>query len=196
MSRKLIVGAAQLGPIARSDSRRVVVGRLVELMREAKARGCDLVVYPELALTTFFPRWYFEQQDEVDTWFEREMPGLDTQALFDEARRLAIGFYLGYAELAEQDGRVRHFNTSILVGKSGELIGKYRKIHLPGHTENEPWRQLSISRSVISNAVIWGSRPFRRSSTSTRASLAWRYATTDAGRKPIGSSACRGSRWH
>jgi predicted amidohydrolase len=60
MSRKLIVGAAQLGPIARSDSRRVVVGRLIELMREAKARGCDLVVYPELALTTFFPRWYFE----------------------------------------------------------------------------------------------------------------------------------------
>ncbi len=140
MSRKIIVGAAQLGPIARSDSRRVVVGRLIELMREAKARGCDLVVYPELALTTFFPRWYFEQQDEVDTWFEREMPGPDTQALFDEARRLAIGFYLGYAELAEQGGRVHHYNTSILVGKSGELIGKYRKIHLPGHTENEPWR--------------------------------------------------------
>jgi predicted amidohydrolase len=88
MSRKLIVGAAQLGPIARSDSRRVVVGRLIELMREAKSRGCDLVVYPELALTTFFPRWYFEQQDEVDTWFEREMPGPETQALFDEARRL------------------------------------------------------------------------------------------------------------
>ena len=54
-------------------------------MREAKARGCHFIVYPELALTTFFPRWYFPTQPEVDFWFEREMPGPETQALFDEA---------------------------------------------------------------------------------------------------------------
>ncbi|MBV5333748.1 N-carbamoyl-D-amino-acid hydrolase, partial [bacterium] len=89
-------GAAQLGPISRNDTRRAVVVRLIELMREARSRGCDLVAYPELALTTFFPRWYFENQDDVDTWFEREMPSLETQALFDEAKKLAIGFYLGY----------------------------------------------------------------------------------------------------
>jgi N-carbamoyl-D-amino-acid hydrolase len=51
------VGAAQLGPIARGESRGVVVKRLVAHLREGKARGCDLVVFPELALTTFFPRW-------------------------------------------------------------------------------------------------------------------------------------------
>jgi predicted amidohydrolase len=27
------------------------------LLREARARDCDLVVFPELALTTFFPPW-------------------------------------------------------------------------------------------------------------------------------------------
>src|SRR5690554_6096436 len=71
MTRKLIVGAAQLGPIARSETRTQVVARLIELMREAKARGCDVVAYPELALTTFFPRWFFEDQAEIDRWFER-----------------------------------------------------------------------------------------------------------------------------
>ena len=95
MSRKIIVGAAQLGPIARDENRRSVVARLLELMREAKARGCHFIVYPELALTTFFPRWYFPTQPEVDFWFEREMPGPETQALFDEAKRLEMGFYLG-----------------------------------------------------------------------------------------------------
>ena len=44
-----------------------------------------LVVFPELALTTFFPRWYFENQAEVDAFFERAMPGPETQPLFDAA---------------------------------------------------------------------------------------------------------------
>ncbi len=140
MSRKIIVGAAQLGPIARNESRAEVVARLIELTREAKARGCDVVAFPELALTTFFPRWYFATQPEVDGWFESEMPGRETQPFFDEARRLGIGFYLGYAEIDRQADGVHRYNASILVNKSGKIVGKYRKVHLPGHRENEPWR--------------------------------------------------------
>ena len=93
-----------------------------------------------MALTTFFPRWYMTDQAEIDAFFEREMPNAATRPLFEEARHLGIGFYLGYAELAEEAGRIRRFNTSILVGRDGRLIGKYRKIHLPGHAEHEPER--------------------------------------------------------
>jgi hypothetical protein len=141
MSRIVTVGAAQLGPIARNEPRRQVVARLIALMQRARSHGCDLVVYPELALTTFFPRWYFERQEEVDSWFERSMPGPETQPLFDAAKKLGIGFYLGYAELVTEQARARRFNTSILVDKSASLIGKYRKVHLPGHAEHEPWRR-------------------------------------------------------
>ena len=74
------VAAAQLGPIQKADSREAVVKRMIALMDEAKAKGADLIVYPELALTTFFPRWYMEDQAEVDAWFEREMPNAATQA--------------------------------------------------------------------------------------------------------------------
>ncbi|MDP2701843.1 MAG: N-carbamoyl-D-amino-acid hydrolase [Candidatus Rokubacteria bacterium] len=117
-----------------------MVKRLLALLGEAHGRGCDLVVFPELALTTFFPRWWMEDQAEIDAFFEREMPGPETRPLFDEARRLGIGFYLGYAELCTE-GRVSHrFNTSILVDQAGRIAGKYRKIHLPGHAEHEPWR--------------------------------------------------------
>ena len=141
MSRTVTVGAAQLGPIARNEPRRQVVARLIALMQQARSHGCDLVVYPELALTTFFPRWYFERQEAVDSWFERSMPGPETQPLFDAAKKLGIGFYLGYAELVTEEARVRRFNTSILVDKSANLVGKYRKVHLPGHAEHEPWRR-------------------------------------------------------
>jgi predicted amidohydrolase len=141
MTRIVTVGAAQLGPIARAETRAQVVTRLFALMRQASAHGCDLVVYPELALTTFFPRWNFERQEEIDAFFEREMPSKDTQPLFDAARELGIGFYLGYAEFANEGGRPRRFNTSILVDKTGRIVGKYRKVHLPGHAEHEPWRR-------------------------------------------------------
>jgi predicted amidohydrolase len=140
MSRLITVAAAQLGPIARSETRSLVVKRLLALLAEAHGRGADLVVFPELALTTFFPRWWMEDQAEIDAFFEREMPGPETRPLFDEARRLGIGLCLGYAELVADGGGTRRFNTSILVDKAGRLVGKYRKIHLPGHAEHEPWR--------------------------------------------------------
>ena len=65
--RVINVAAAQMGPIQKADSREAVVKRMIALMDEAKAKGADLIVYPELALTTFFPRWYMEDQAEVDT---------------------------------------------------------------------------------------------------------------------------------
>ena len=74
MSRFLTVGAAQMGPIQRSHTRRDVVERLIAHLREAKRMGCDVVVFPELTLTTFFPRWWMTDQSEIDSFFEREMP--------------------------------------------------------------------------------------------------------------------------
>lgn len=140
MSRVITVGAAQIGGIQRSENRSRVVARMVDLLKQARSNGCDLVAFPELTLTTFFPRWYMEDQVEVDTFFEREMPGAETAPLFNAAREYGLAFTLGFAELVEEGGRPRHFNTQILVGKDGKIIGKYRKIHLPGHAEHEPWR--------------------------------------------------------
>jgi len=138
VTRYLTIAAAQMGPIARSENRQSVVRRLIELMRQAKAMGAEVVAYPEATLTAFFPHWFTADEEEVDAWFERAMPGPQTQPLFDEARRLGIGFHLGYCELDLSTGRKRRFNTSILVDANGNIIGKYRKIHLPGHADHRP----------------------------------------------------------
>jgi hypothetical protein len=92
--RAITVAAAQMGPIPRADSRQTVIPRMIALMDEAKARGADLIVYPELALTTFFPRWYMEDQTEVDARFEREMPNAATMPLFARAadHQMAMSF--------------------------------------------------------------------------------------------------------
>ncbi|WP_257169917.1 N-carbamoyl-D-amino-acid hydrolase [Bradyrhizobium sp. SRS-191] len=135
--RIINVAAAQMGPIQRADSRAAVVARMIALLDEAKHKGADLIVYPELALTTFFPRWYMEDQAEVDTWFEAAMPNAAVQPLFDRAAQHGIAMYLGYAELTP-DGH--HYNTAVLTDRAGNIVGKYRKVHLPGHEEFEPER--------------------------------------------------------
>ncbi len=137
MSRIVTVGAAQMGPIQKEDSRADVVKRLIALLQEGHKAGCDLVVFPELALTTFFPRWFVDDITEANHWYETEMPSPVTQPLFDEAKKLQIGFCLGYAEITSDGHR---FNTQILVEKDGTVVAKYRKVHIPGHEHNEPNR--------------------------------------------------------
>ncbi len=133
--RPVTVAAAQLGPIQKADGRQQAVARMLDLMRQAKDKGCELIVYPELALTTFFPRWYMTDWAEVDTWFERALPSPATEPLFDRAKELQMAMSFGYAELTPAG---RRFNTSILVDRSGRIVGKYRKVHLPGHSEYDP----------------------------------------------------------
>lgn len=140
MARYVNVAIGQLGPVNKEEPREAVVQRLMTMMREAHQLGADLIVYPELALTTFFPRWYIEDDTQLDSWCEAEMPNAHTQPLFDLARELQIGFYLGYAELSHEAGEKHRYNTAILVDKTGQIIGKYHKVHLPGHSEYEPWR--------------------------------------------------------
>ena len=76
-SRRLKIAAAQLGPLNLADTRTTATQRLVKLLRDAHAIGAKFVVFPELALTTFFPRWWMEEQEEVDKYFEAQMPSPD-----------------------------------------------------------------------------------------------------------------------
>lgn len=131
MSRIVRAAAAQMGPTQRADSRAHTLSRMIALLERAAAQGAQLVVFPELAFTTFFPRWLLEGA-ALDGYFERTMPNAQVQPLFDRARALRVGFYVGYAELTPDGQR---FNTSILVDREGQIISKYRKVHLPGSVE-------------------------------------------------------------
>ncbi len=136
MPRTIRLAGAQLGPIQRADSRTATLPRLIALLEAAAQDGAELVVFPELALTTFFPRWYMPDDDpELLGYFEKSMPNPGCQALFDRAKQLGVGFYLGYAELTPDGHR---FNTAVTVGPDGTVLGKYRKIHLPGSRDFRP----------------------------------------------------------
>jgi predicted amidohydrolase len=132
------LAVCQTGPIQRSATRAETVNRLIHLLERAAHAGAELAVFPELALTSFFPRWSLDDQHEIDGFYETEMPGPQTLPLFESARRLGIGFALGYAELREDGGRPRRFNSMVLVGADGAVIGRYRKMHIPGSEAAQP----------------------------------------------------------
>lgn len=92
------------------------------------------MVFGELALTPFFPHWLSEG-DELDQYYESEIPNSSVIRLFDRARDLTVAFTIGYAE---RDPNGRRFNSSVFVDPSGDIIGRFRKVHLPGYFEPRP----------------------------------------------------------
>lgn len=135
MPRTLRLAGAQMGPNSLHDTRPQILARMIALLESAAKEGAELVVFPELAFTTFFPRWPFEDEKELLQYFERSMPNPHVQPLFDRAKALKIGFYVGYAELTPEGER---YNTAIVVRPDGRTLLKYRKIHLPGSYEVRP----------------------------------------------------------
>jgi predicted amidohydrolase len=128
MPRYLKVAAAQLGAIPEGTTRETMVERMLALMEQAIAEGVEILAYPELALTPYFPK---RIRDDADQFFEDEMPSKATKPLFEKARQARIAFHLGYAE---KDGP-RRYNTAIFVDEDGTIFEKYRKTHLPGTTK-------------------------------------------------------------
>ncbi|TWP33233.1 nitrilase-related carbon-nitrogen hydrolase [Leekyejoonella antrihumi] len=131
---QLEIAVGQMGPVPQGNTRESTVERLVDLLREAAHRGCHLIVFPELALTPFFPRAAGDP-DDFPEFFEDTMPSQAVEPLFREAARLHVGFCLGFAEKVIDEEEVRYFNASVLVDRRGRIIGKYRKTHIPGLPE-------------------------------------------------------------
>lgn len=93
-------------------------------------------------LGTFFPRYYFEdlQSPELASYFEQEPDNEDgitavesVSELFNRAAELGIDVAIGYGE---QTSEGKRYNTASYVSSATKkVIGKYRKIHLPGTFE-------------------------------------------------------------
>ncbi|WP_250643768.1 nitrilase-related carbon-nitrogen hydrolase [Ketogulonicigenium robustum] len=149
---KMKIGAAQIGGIRRAETRDQVVARMLALMDQAHAQGVEFLSFPEMTLTTFFPRSDMENRADFDIWFETQMPNPAVQPLLVRAKAYGMSFSFGYCELTPEG---QHFNTAILVDASGEITLKYRKTHLPGHAEFEAERthQHLEKRSISCQAI-------------------------------------------
>jgi predicted amidohydrolase len=69
MPRILRLAACQVGAIHKSDHREDTMNRLLHLLDNAASQGATLALFPEIAFTTFFPRYLLEGEelDEVNS---------------------------------------------------------------------------------------------------------------------------------
>jgi predicted amidohydrolase len=125
MPRYLKVAAAQMGPNNEGTPREAIVERMLGLLEQAARDGVELVVFPEMALTTYFPK---KIRRDFDQFFESEVPPKALEPLLRRAAGARIAVHVGFCEKA--DGR--YFNSALLTDRDGRLCGTFRKIHLPG----------------------------------------------------------------
>jgi len=100
-------------------------------IEQAKERGANLVIFPELALTGYVIRDILYELAEP-------IPGPSIRYFEEIAEKENIYVILGMLERSEK-ARAVLYNTAVLLGPDG-LIGKYRKMHLPHHSVFEEKR--------------------------------------------------------
>lgn len=135
MTRKITIAAAQVGAVHLKDDRKQTLARMLRLLDEAVSRGAELVLFPETAFTTFFPRHLINDPDELASFFEHgDVTKSPTAApLFEKAQQHSVDISVGFGESTDSEER---FNACVYYhGKSGSILSKYRKIHLPGDFE-------------------------------------------------------------
>ncbi len=125
MPRYVKVAAAQMGPNNDGTPREVIVERMLGLLEQAIRDGVELIAYPEMALTTYFPK---RVRPDFDHFFETEVPPKALEPLLQRAAQARVAVHAGFCEKAGG----RYFNTALLTDRDGRLCGTFRKIHLPG----------------------------------------------------------------
>jgi len=125
MPRHIKIAAAQMGPNNEGSSREEIVERMLGLLDRAVEDRVELIAYPEMALTTYFPK---RIRKDFDQFFETEVPPKCLEPLLRRAAEARVAVHVGFCEKA--DGK--YFNTALLTDRDGRLCGTFRKIHLPG----------------------------------------------------------------
>jgi predicted amidohydrolase len=115
--RSFTASAIQFHPDSDKQANRLAIGDLVD--RAAQA-GAELVALPELCY------WRGPQNDEPAQ--AEPIPGPTSEFAAALARR--AGVYLAAGSMLERSDEERCFNTALLFGPGGDLLARYRKIHL------------------------------------------------------------------
>ena len=98
--------------------------RTRRLAREAAAQGAELLVTQEL----FNGPYFCQVEDESGFDRAEPVPGPTTAALAALAREL--GVFVSGSVFERRAPGLCH-NASVLIDPAGELIGRYRKMHIP-----------------------------------------------------------------
>ncbi|HVM80011.1 MAG TPA: carbon-nitrogen hydrolase family protein [Stellaceae bacterium] len=128
MSRTITVGAAQTGPVESEDMRTMIPSAL-KMIDEAAGRGVNILTFGELFMSPFFPNRLTENFDCFFT-----APDSDViQEIRAAAKKAGLALILPFGERANSG----MYNSAMVLDRKGNLVGSYRKTHIPAYFPNE-----------------------------------------------------------
>jgi predicted amidohydrolase len=128
MTRMIRVGAAQTGPVLSEDIRSTMPSAL-QMIEQAKDERVDILTFPELFLSPFFPNRLIED-------FDRFFVSPDNEIIAEiraAAKKCEVALILPFGERANSG----MYNSAMVLNRSGDLVGIYRKTHIPAYFPNE-----------------------------------------------------------
>ena len=98
--------------------------RALKFIRDAARQGAQIVCLPEL----FRSQYFCQTEDHKNFELAEPVPGRSTSALGNVARETNIVIV---ASLFEKRSAGLYHNTAVIIDENGEVLGKYRKMHIP-----------------------------------------------------------------
>src|SRR6266568_1940692 len=134
MARTVTVAAAQMGPNNEGAGREEIVERMLALLEQARRQGVGLLAYPEMALTTYFPK---KIRKDFDQFFETELPPKALEPLLRRAKEARIAVHVGFCEKADGDTGYKVFDAcgakvGIAICQDRRYPESYRALALQG----------------------------------------------------------------
>jgi N-carbamoylputrescine amidase len=108
-----------------SERKEENLNRVAEKIKEAASIGADIVCLQEL-----FNYSYFAREPKKDFhWIAESIPGQTSNFLIEQARKCQINIVGG--SFYEKGDNGQYYNTTLIINRRGDIVGKYRKMHIP-----------------------------------------------------------------
>jgi N-carbamoylputrescine amidase len=120
MSRRVITAGIQLAACADVDKNLKKASGLIEL---AAGQGAKIIILPQL----FNSVWFAHSIDKLNFSLAESAQGPTITLLRELAGKAGVVIV---APIFEKDSG-EYFNTAFVIGPGGEMLGKYRKMHVP-----------------------------------------------------------------
>ncbi len=120
MNRTVKTAAVQMAPGADTGKN---LRKATELIELAGAEGAEIIALPQL----FNSRWFPSEINEANFSISERADGPSIMAMQEAAQKSKSLVIAPIFELYEE----KYFNTAFVIGPDGEIIGRYRKLHIP-----------------------------------------------------------------
>ena len=142
---KVRVAAIQAPQIVFNKEKSIDIA--IAKIKEAAANGAELVAFSESYIPVFGPYYsstYNSNSEEWAIWnigLQKNsvvIPSEDTDRLCQACRDAGVYCVMGVNELDDKQGVFTYYNTQILFGPEGTILGRHRKLK-PTYTERVYW---------------------------------------------------------